>query len=113
MAAGRARSDFRRTLRSHGSDAEMRGAWEALGEGPGVVEQAVALEREISVMVARSPRGEVKVYPAAWNHHEEQILAWSVLPAPLPERLAARRARWPRPSPTLFCWKAFSRSSYL
>jgi 5-(carboxyamino)imidazole ribonucleotide synthase len=71
------------------TDAEMRGAWEALGEGPGVVEQAVALEREISVMVARSPRGEVKVYPAAWNHHEQQILAWSVLPAPLPERLAA------------------------
>jgi 5-(carboxyamino)imidazole ribonucleotide synthase len=70
-------------------EAEIRGAWEALGEGPGVVEQAVALDREISILVARSPRGEVKVYPAAWNHHEEQILAWSVLPAPLPEQLAA------------------------
>lgn len=70
-------------------EAEMRGAWEALGEGPGVVEQAVDLDREISILVARSPRGEVKVYPAAWNHHEEQILAWSVLPAPLPEQLAA------------------------
>jgi 5-(carboxyamino)imidazole ribonucleotide synthase len=68
---------------------EIRGAWEALGEGPGVVEQAVDLDREISILVARSPRGEVKVYPAAWNHHEEQILAWSVLPAPLPEQLAA------------------------
>jgi 5-(carboxyamino)imidazole ribonucleotide synthase len=70
-------------------EAELRGAWEALGEGPGVVEQAVDLDREISILVARSPRGEVKVYPAAWNHHEEQILAWSVLPAPLPEQLAA------------------------
>jgi 5-(carboxyamino)imidazole ribonucleotide synthase len=69
-------------------DAELRGAWEALGEGPGVVEQAVDLDREISILVARSPRGEVKVYPAAWNHHEDQILAWSVLPAPLPEQLA-------------------------
>jgi 5-(carboxyamino)imidazole ribonucleotide synthase len=59
----------------------IRGAWEALGEGPGVVEQAIELEREISVMVARSPRGEVKVYPAAWNHHENQILVWSVIPA--------------------------------
>ena len=68
---------------------EIRGAWEALGEGPGVVEQAIDLDREISILVARSPRGEVKVYPAAWNHHEEQILAWSVLPAPLPERMAA------------------------
>ncbi len=65
-------------------DAEaVQGAWEALGEGPGVVEQAVELEREISVMVARSPRGEVKVYPAAWNHHEDQILEWSVIPAPI------------------------------
>ncbi len=72
-----------------GSEAELRGAWEALGEGPGVVEQAVDLEREISVMVARSPRGEAKVYPAAWNHHEQQILAWSVIPAPLPDAMAA------------------------
>jgi 5-(carboxyamino)imidazole ribonucleotide synthase len=64
-------------------EAELRGAWEALGEGPGIVEKAVDLEREISVLVARSPHGEVKVYPAAWNHHENQILAWSVMPAPL------------------------------
>jgi 5-(carboxyamino)imidazole ribonucleotide synthase len=69
-------------------EVELRGAWEALGEGPGVVEKAVDLDREISILVARSPRGEVKVYPAAWNHHEEQILAWSVIPAPLPAPLA-------------------------
>jgi 5-(carboxyamino)imidazole ribonucleotide synthase len=66
---------------------EIRGAWEALGEGPGVVEKAVDLEREISVMVARSPRGEVKVFPAAWNHHENQILVWSVIPAAIPAEL--------------------------
>ena len=79
-----------------GSEAEVRGAWEALGEGAGVVEQAVALEREISVMVARSPRGEVKVYPAAWNHHEHQILSWSVIPAAIPETLEAeaREIAW-------------------
>ena len=64
-------------------EAEVQAAWEALGEGPGVVERAVELEREISVMVARSPRGEVKVYPAAWNHHVQQILDWSVIPAPI------------------------------
>lgn len=70
-------------------EAEVRGAWEALGEGPGVAEKAVDLEREISVLVARSPSGEVKVYPAAWNHHEQQILAWSVMPAPLTGAMAA------------------------
>ena len=69
------------------TEADVRGAWEALGEGPGVVEKAVSLEREISVMVARSPRGEVKVYPAAWNHHENQILDWSVIPAAIPAEM--------------------------
>ncbi len=68
-------------------EGEVRGAWEALGEGPGVVEKAVELEREISVLVARSPRGEVKVYPVAWNHHERQILAWSVMPAPISDAM--------------------------
>ena len=70
------------------NEAEIRGAWEALGEGPGVGERAIDLDREISILVARSPSGEVKVYPAAWNHHEEQILSWSVIPAPLPDAMA-------------------------
>lgn len=68
---------------------EARGAWQALGEGPGVAEKAVDLKREISVLVARSPSGEVKAYPAAWNYHEEQILAWSAMPAPLTDQMAA------------------------
>ena len=75
-----------------GTDEELRAAWKALGEGPGVVEKAIDLDREISILVARSPRGEIKVYPAAWNHHENQILAWSVLPAPLLDSMA-REAR--------------------
>ncbi|MDQ2834051.1 MAG: 5-(carboxyamino)imidazole ribonucleotide synthase [Acidobacteriota bacterium] len=66
---------------------QIRGAWEALGEGPGVVEMAVELEREISILVARAPNGEVKVFPPAWNHHENQILAWSVMPAPIPSEM--------------------------
>lgn len=71
------------------SEQEVCGGWEALGEGPGIVEQGIDLEREISILVARSPNGELKIYPAAWNHHEDQILAWSVIPAPLPARLEA------------------------
>lgn len=67
---------------------EARNAWSALGEDAGVAEKAIDLEREISVLVARAPNGEVKVYPAAWNHHEEQILAWSVMPAPLSAAMA-------------------------
>jgi 5-(carboxyamino)imidazole ribonucleotide synthase len=86
---GQGKVGFSADSAHNGSEAEMRGAWEALGEGPGVVEQAVELDREISILVARSPRGEVKVYPAAWNHHDHQILTWSVIPAPLPAALDA------------------------
>jgi 5-(carboxyamino)imidazole ribonucleotide synthase len=62
-------------------------AWQVVGELPSVAEQALELECEISVMAARSPRGDVCSFPAARNHHENQILAWSVLPAEIPEHL--------------------------
>ena len=62
-------------------------AWAALGSRPSVAEQMLDLEIELSVMVARRPGGQIVVYPPALNVHERQILAWSVLPAPLPERM--------------------------
>ena len=62
-------------------------AWHELGERPAVVEQALDLDCEISVMAARSAAGEVRAFPAARNHHENQILAWSVLPAGVPRDL--------------------------
>ena len=65
-------------------------AWRSIGEQPAVAEMALDLECEISVMAARNPSGEVRSYPAARNHHENQILAWSVLPAGVPAELEAR-----------------------
>jgi 5-(carboxyamino)imidazole ribonucleotide synthase len=67
--------------------AEIAQGWADLCARPVVVEQALELELEISVMAARSPCGEVRSYPAARNHHEQQILAWSVLPAGVPAAL--------------------------
>jgi 5-(carboxyamino)imidazole ribonucleotide synthase len=64
--------------------ADPGAAWRSLGEQPCVAEQAFDLQREISVMVARNPSGEVVAYPAATNHHEQQILVWSALPSSLP-----------------------------
>lgn len=71
-----------------GSDAGE--AWRALGEQPCVAEQAFDLESEISVMVARNPSGQVLAYPAASNHHEQQILVWSALPSSIPATLERR-----------------------
>ncbi len=64
--------------------------WAALGGAPCVVEQGLSLDREISVLVARNPRGELKSYPSATNHHEHQILAWSVIPSSIPAALEQR-----------------------
>lgn len=64
--------------------------WATLGERPAVAERAVDLELELSVMVARTPSGEVATYPVAVNHHEQQVLAWSVIPGPVPAKVARR-----------------------
>ncbi len=68
----------------------INATWKSLGQRPVVVEKAIDLEMEISVMVARSPRGEMRAYPAAVNHHEQQILVWSAIPANIPPETATR-----------------------
>ncbi len=73
-----------------GDDATPADAWLLLGRQPSVVEQALDLDREISVMVARSPRGETKSFPSATNHHEHQILVWSVIPSLISAEVEAR-----------------------
>jgi 5-(carboxyamino)imidazole ribonucleotide synthase len=72
------------------SDAQIAAAWQSLGANAAVAEQALDLECEISVMAVRNPSGEVRSYPAARNHHENQILAWSVLPASVSPELESR-----------------------
>ncbi|WP_437877666.1 5-(carboxyamino)imidazole ribonucleotide synthase [Sorangium sp. So ce513] len=62
---------------------EAAALFTSLGGQRCVVEQALDLEAELSVLVARSPSGKLAVYPPALNHHENQILDWSLLPGPL------------------------------
>jgi 5-(carboxyamino)imidazole ribonucleotide synthase len=71
-------------------ESEVVRAWNSLGGRTSVAEQALDLQAELSVMVARRTSGEIQVYPAALNHHERQILAWSVIPAPLPRDVTSR-----------------------
>ena len=72
------------------AEGESRDAWRLLGQLPSIAEKALDLEKEISVMVARTPSGELKSYPSAANHHEHQILAWSVIPSSISAELEAR-----------------------
>jgi 5-(carboxyamino)imidazole ribonucleotide synthase len=73
-----------------GAPTDLGDALRLVAQGPCVAEQALELECEISVMAARNPAGEVRAYPAARNHHENQILAWSVLPAGISPELESR-----------------------
>jgi 5-(carboxyamino)imidazole ribonucleotide synthase len=72
------------------SEAEVPAAWASLGGGPVVVEKALALRQELSVLVARRPSGDARAYPPALNHHRNGILEWSVLPGPFTPETSAR-----------------------
>ena len=69
------------------SSTDAHKAWLYLGAEVCVAEKALDIEYEISVLAARSPRGEVAIFPPALNHHTNRILDWSVLPAPIPDAL--------------------------
>lgn len=49
-----------------------------------VLEQFIHFNKELSVIAARSPRGEVKAFPAAENIHVHNILHESIVPARIP-----------------------------
>ncbi|MFD1773601.1 5-(carboxyamino)imidazole ribonucleotide synthase [Paenibacillus rhizophilus] len=70
-------------------DAGSPGASE---DAPLVLEKFVPFRCEISVIAARSPRGEVKSFPAAENIHVNNILHLSIVPARVPEAIQ-RKAR--------------------
>ena len=71
---------------THADKAEA--AWFELRDRKVVVEKALPIAAEISILVARRPSGETAVYAPSLNHHEDRILAYSVMPAPIPKRLA-------------------------
>jgi 5-(carboxyamino)imidazole ribonucleotide synthase len=59
-----------------------------LGGQRSVAEKGLALAQELSVLVARSPSGEIAVYAPSLNHHVKGVLEWSVLPGPIAPALA-------------------------
>ena len=71
-----------------GSAAEVGRAFGALGGKPCVLEKFLALEREVSVVVARDFAEAVVAYPVSENHHANGILDLSIVPARVPARIA-------------------------
>jgi 5-(carboxyamino)imidazole ribonucleotide synthase len=67
-------------------------AFDRFGGVPCVVEERIALESELSVVLARGQDGDVVPFPVAENRHRDGILETSVVPARIPDALA-REAR--------------------
>ncbi|MCJ7451758.1 MAG: 5-(carboxyamino)imidazole ribonucleotide synthase [Steroidobacteraceae bacterium] len=54
--------------------ADIDTAWAALGGAPLILEGFVKFDREVSIIGARSTRGETRCYPLAENQHRDGIL---------------------------------------
>ncbi|MCA6217266.1 5-(carboxyamino)imidazole ribonucleotide synthase [Ideonella sp. B7] len=71
--------------------AELVAAWSELRQVPCVLEKRLALQRELSVIVARGADGQIVHFPVQQNLHRDGILAVTQVPAPqVPPALAAQ-----------------------
>jgi 5-(carboxyamino)imidazole ribonucleotide synthase len=70
---------------------DAHAAWEQLGAAPLLYEELIPFDCEVSIIGARSPRGEVVVYPLNGNVHSEGILRLTRAPYGPPrwQKLAA------------------------
>lgn len=77
------------------SEDEIEEAYETLSRAKVqlVLEQFIRFEKEISVIAARSPQGEIKTFPAAENIHVDNILHLSIVPARISEELQQEAER--------------------
>ncbi|MBL8481847.1 MAG: 5-(carboxyamino)imidazole ribonucleotide synthase [Rhodocyclaceae bacterium] len=64
-------------------------AWQRFGAEACVLEQLLALQTELSCVVARDAQGEMQAFPVAENSHRHGILDMSVAPAPVEGSLCA------------------------
>lgn len=83
--------DGRGVLRVEGPDA-LADAWDALGGEALLVEEAVPLERELAVLVARAPGGAQATAPVVETVQEDGMLRELYVPARVPDAVA-RQAR--------------------
>jgi 5-(carboxyamino)imidazole ribonucleotide synthase len=66
---------------------DLAAVWSARKEEC-VLESVINFEREISVIVARSPNGEIAVFPVCENIHRNHILDVTLAPARIDDRVA-------------------------
>jgi 5-(carboxyamino)imidazole ribonucleotide synthase len=72
--------------------AELAAAWAELKQVPCVLEKRLALQRELSVIVARGADGQIVHFPVQQNLHRDGILAVTQVPAPQVDAALAAQA---------------------
>jgi 5-(carboxyamino)imidazole ribonucleotide synthase len=75
------------------ADTDLAQAWQAIAGAPAILEAFVPFSREVSVIAARARDGAVQVYDIPENQHENHILARSIVPCGLPDRVAQQAVR--------------------
>lgn len=73
--------------------AELRAAFDGMGQVPCVLEKMLPLAYEISVLAARGANGQSVVYPIAENVHRDGILFTTTVPSPNVGAECAERAQ--------------------
>ncbi len=63
----------------------LEDVWRQLSTHEAIVEGFVDFSLEISVIAARNPQGQIKLYPPVQNIHKNHILHETIVPAPISE----------------------------
>lgn len=71
---------------------DLPAIWAQLGSVPCVLEQRMKIDRELSLILARTADGRVATFPVAQNQHINGILDTSYCPSHLPEGAEAAAA---------------------
>ena len=72
---------------------QVRDAFNYFSENELMVEKFVPFTKEISIMVARNPSGEVASFPVAENIHKNGILDTSIVPAGIDQEVELKAKR--------------------
>ncbi|WP_310618853.1 5-(carboxyamino)imidazole ribonucleotide synthase [Flexibacterium corallicola] len=73
----------------HSADA-AKDALDQIGRQPAIFEELVPFTKEISIIAARNPSGEIQCYDPAENRHLSHILNTSTVPASISSKTAER-----------------------
>lgn len=70
-------------------DTSLAKVWDDLASDDAILERMVPFTTEVSVIAARGVGGEIVCFPVTENSHDDGILRRSVVPAQIPDEIAA------------------------